>query len=62
MRATVMQSMNATTPRTRPDPAAILRAALERLAARGSGVFERFDEFKGLDRLDRAELDETDDD
>jgi hypothetical protein len=57
-----MQSMNATTPRTRPDPAAILRAALERLAARGSGVFERFDEFKGLDRLDRAELDETDDD
>jgi hypothetical protein len=62
MRATAMQSMHATTPKTRPDPAAILRAALERLAARGSGVFEKFDEFKGLDRLDRAELDETDDD
>lgn len=57
-----MQTVNATTRKARPAPATILRAALERLAARGSGVFERFDEFRGLDRLDRAELDETDED
>jgi hypothetical protein len=53
-KATVMQPMNATTPKTRPDPATILRAALERLAARGSGVFEKLDEFKGLDRSSTA--------
>ncbi len=60
-----MQQTDATSPENRPPQAAILRA-LERLSAResrrGSGVFERVDEFAGLERLDRFELDETDED
>jgi hypothetical protein len=37
-----------------------LRAGLRRRHA--SGIFRAKDEFAGLERLDRAELDETDDD
>jgi hypothetical protein len=65
MKATAMQQMDATLPKPRRAPAAILRA-LERLSAResarGSGIFEKSDEFAGLEALDRAELDETDED
>jgi len=62
-----MQQQTATIAKHRPVTTAILRA-LEKLAVRemrerlASGVFRLVDEFAGIDRLDRTELDETDED
>jgi hypothetical protein len=66
MKATVMQQQTANA--TRPRPVTALLRAFEKLAVRdmreklASGVFRLVDEFNGIDRLDRAELDETDED
>ncbi len=66
MKALVMQQQ--ATAIAKPRPMTTLLRALEKLAAPhvreklASGVFRLVDEFNGLDRLDRAELDETDED
>ena len=60
-----MQHADSTARNFRPSPEAILRA-LERLAKKeheraarsGSGMYVIGDEFAGLDRLEREELDE----
>jgi hypothetical protein len=58
-----MQTADSTARTQRPSPEAI-RHALERLAkggpARASGFYTVVDEFAGLERLDRTDLDETD--
>ena len=50
----------------RPAPAPVAGSPLRDLVrgrvSVGSGVFETAGEFAGLERLDRAELDETDED
>jgi hypothetical protein len=46
-------------PRSEGQP--VRAAHLRHLRRAGSGVFRATDEYVGLERLDRAELDETDD-
>jgi hypothetical protein len=61
-----MNTASSPPPASRPSADAILqtldrlRAGEPRRARTASGVYLAVDEFAGLDRLDRAELDETD--
>ena len=60
-----MNTASSPPPAARPSTDAMLHT-LERLGAKrpeprtASGIYRSVDEFAGLDRLDRAELDETD--
>jgi len=65
MHRPVMQQETATAAARNRRPMAAIVRALERFAVPeklSSGVFRLVNEFAGIDRLDRTELDETDDD